>query len=600
MSLTKATFSMIEGAAANILDYGADPTGVADSTAAIQAALDSGINNVYIPSGTYLFSTLIVNKNTRLQGASTRTSILKHTGAAIAIECIYSGSEPDGRGEYIDNGWFIFEDFELMVNGTAGFSVGKTRSTLSQWHNIHMRHRRDLEAGDPNNQYFPGSTAINCDNAPWVNYPTWLNQVNHCFMRGFENGVNLNDTVNAWQINQLYTIECKNHIVLNKSTGITMSDCYFESGIVAAQGIVFGSGGGNKISILDTTFELTNVAATQYAYNFTAGNSNLWDQISPINCKYLIQNDGNSVNSRRIAGTAPQTFVEINRTYLNNAYGILPMLWQPQSSAGLPLAVPNMRIGGLGQTNGNLLLSRSDNNLLDSVLYQNTFGEMSLQSASNVYLAAGQGNTTTITWTAGLLTGATSGTLTGNWTFASGTYVVYFSNSPIFDSISCTFTNGSTAVTFSRGLAANAGTTAYANGIRIDPQWSVFNSDKSFSPYLDNAYAMGQAGRRCSVVYSASGAINTSDANEKKDIIDISEVEKRVASHLKLAMKRFKFKDGKRYHFGIIAQEVKKAFESEGLIAEEYGVFCSDILENGSIRLGVRYDELFAFIISTL
>ena len=539
-----------------------------------------------------------------MHGASTRTSILKHTGAAIAIQCIYSGTEPDGRGEYIDNGWFIFEDFELMVNGTVGFSVGKTRSTFTQWHNIYMRHRRDLEAGDPNNQYFPGSTAINCDNAPWVNYPTWINQINHCFMRGFENAVNLNDTVNAWQINQLYTIECKNHIVLNKATGITMSDCYFESGIAAAQGIVFGSDGGNKISILDTTFEFTNAAATQYAYNFSAGNSYLWSQISPINCKYLINGDGNGVNNRRITGTAPQTFVETNRTILNNAYGVLPMLWQPQSSAGLPLAVPNMRIGGLGQTNGNLLLSRNDNNLLDSVLYQSVFGELSLQSSAGLYLAAGQGNTTTITWTAGLLTGATSGTLTGNWTFASGTYVVYFGNSPGHDSISCTFTNGSTAVTFSRALASNAGTTAYVHGIRIDPQWGVFNSDKSFSPYVDDAYAMGQAGRRCSVVYSATAAINTSDANEKTDIVDISEKEKQVAIKLKSMMKRFKFKDGKRYHFGVIAQDVKTAFESEGLVAEEYGVFCSDtwVNEDGTeqTRLGVRYEELFAFIISSM
>ena len=30
MALTKATFSMIKGASANVLDFGADPTGVAD------------------------------------------------------------------------------------------------------------------------------------------------------------------------------------------------------------------------------------------------------------------------------------------------------------------------------------------------------------------------------------------------------------------------------------------------------------------------------------------------------------------------------------------------------------------------------------------
>lgn len=40
MSLTKVTYSMIKGAPVSALDYGADPTGVADSSAAIQAAID--------------------------------------------------------------------------------------------------------------------------------------------------------------------------------------------------------------------------------------------------------------------------------------------------------------------------------------------------------------------------------------------------------------------------------------------------------------------------------------------------------------------------------------------------------------------------------
>lgn len=40
MSLTKVSYSMIAGAEVNVLDFGADPTGVADSTAALQAAID--------------------------------------------------------------------------------------------------------------------------------------------------------------------------------------------------------------------------------------------------------------------------------------------------------------------------------------------------------------------------------------------------------------------------------------------------------------------------------------------------------------------------------------------------------------------------------
>lgn len=41
MSLTKVTYSMISGENVNVLDFGADPTGVADSTSAIQAAINA-------------------------------------------------------------------------------------------------------------------------------------------------------------------------------------------------------------------------------------------------------------------------------------------------------------------------------------------------------------------------------------------------------------------------------------------------------------------------------------------------------------------------------------------------------------------------------
>jgi len=56
MPLTKVSYSMISGSAVNVLDYGADLTGVADSTSAIQAAFTAAIaagNNVYYPAGIY-------------------------------------------------------------------------------------------------------------------------------------------------------------------------------------------------------------------------------------------------------------------------------------------------------------------------------------------------------------------------------------------------------------------------------------------------------------------------------------------------------------------------------------------------------------------
>jgi len=142
-------------------------------------------------------------------------------------------------------------------------------------------------------------------------------------------------------------------------------------------------------------------------------------------------------------------------------------------------------------------------------------------------------------------------------------------------------------------VSTNGGTPAF-----------VVDGTGSIRPATDDVTACGAPAHRWTNVYATNGTIITSDANDKTDIVDISDVEKRVAVKLKSSMKRFKLKNGTRYHFGTIAQDVKAAFESEGLIAEEYGVFCSDTWTNEDgteqTRLGVRYDELFAFIISTL
>ena len=60
MSLTKASYSMIQGATANVLDFGADITGATDSTSAFNSAFATG-KAVYAPAGTYLVRNVPIN-----------------------------------------------------------------------------------------------------------------------------------------------------------------------------------------------------------------------------------------------------------------------------------------------------------------------------------------------------------------------------------------------------------------------------------------------------------------------------------------------------------------------------------------------------------
>jgi len=76
MSLTKATYSMVNGAPANVLDFGADPTGLADSTAAFTNAL-AVAERVYAPKGTYLVGDVYVAGTKVLYGDGMESTFLK-------------------------------------------------------------------------------------------------------------------------------------------------------------------------------------------------------------------------------------------------------------------------------------------------------------------------------------------------------------------------------------------------------------------------------------------------------------------------------------------------------------------------------------------
>jgi len=176
--------------------------------------------------------------------------------------------------------------------------------------------------------------------------------------------------------------------------------------------------------------------------------------------------------------------------------------------------------------------------------------------------------------------------------------------------------------------------------------WSI-DSDN----YRDNAISLGRpSAYRFDDAYIVNGVTTGSDGNEKQDIAELDEAEKRVALAAKSLVRKYRWIDAvekkgddARIHVGVIAQDLKAAFEAEGLDAHRYGMFMSntywmadetlpaveeELDEEGNViteakperivqrvyegdqevpegatehvRLGVRYPELLAFIIGAL
>lgn len=153
MSLTKATYSMIEGAPVNVLDYGADPTGVADSTAAIQAAINAlTTGQTLVFEGNFrLTDELTITNKTRVRltgngriffdGAPSSAYIFLLVGTVADIEIDHLTLVGDGDGTF--------------TQGAIGCNSGQTISN-TRFHDLKIS---DINVGISHNANLSGSWA---------------------------------------------------------------------------------------------------------------------------------------------------------------------------------------------------------------------------------------------------------------------------------------------------------------------------------------------------------------------------------------------------------------------------------------------------------
>lgn len=132
MSLTKVSYSMINGEVINVLDYGADLSGTNDSTTAIQAAIDFAYANgggvVYLSAGDYKTTGVVCKDRVSIKGDGQFVTTFNLIGTNSI--CISSPAQAtmlaSGTAFY-----GTFENFNISFSDST--QIGVSYVGLSRW-----------------------------------------------------------------------------------------------------------------------------------------------------------------------------------------------------------------------------------------------------------------------------------------------------------------------------------------------------------------------------------------------------------------------------------------------------------------------------------
>jgi len=132
MSLTKVSYSMIAGAFANVVDFGASTTATAAAnTVAFQAAIDSGLGTVLVPAGTFLVNGTINVGTTIICGSGKNTIISSSaTGDTFRVGAtVLSGGISTGGG---------IVNLTITITSTTGVAIRLLQTSNAIVENVNV------------------------------------------------------------------------------------------------------------------------------------------------------------------------------------------------------------------------------------------------------------------------------------------------------------------------------------------------------------------------------------------------------------------------------------------------------------------------------
>lgn len=545
MALTKAHNRMIDGSAVNVKDFGAIGDGTTDDTTALQAAFDAAATagvGVYA-EGTFKITGIVYIKgNADLSKATFNV----HDTPAVAVE---------------------------VSTGPTAISTGGTATLLRT---------KVIWLPEVNNMTKPATG--------WAGQGTGVRVVNL-----YESQLYVNK-ITGFDIGLLLT---------SKNTGTAYNNITLgfldNNKVNLSLAPVDGTGWVNENNIIGGRFyhdgsEGTNVSGVRHiliAQNAApsgSGNNNLFVKPS-------------------VEGDVPEYTIECAgayNTFLQGRYEGAPKVLYTGTSANY--GTDNVIFGGYAGSNITYTYSGTTGQKNQSIGFRGgNFATVSSTEGAFKYMnTSGSGEPVFAFFEANTQPeGAASGEWSGR---VSAQGIKGKQKADTYERINVDFVNG--RMLLGAGSAAPTSFIRAFGANRVQVQ--AVGSGRAFEPTDDDVIALGGASNLWSEVFSGTGTINTSDERKKQDIRNLSDAEAAVAVRLKGLVKAYRFKnavekkgDEARIHVGVIAQEVIAAFEAEGLDPMRYGIVCYDEWEADEDKeagnaYGVRYDELWAFIISAL
>ena len=591
MALTKVSYSLITNAPVNVVDKGADPTGVADSTQAIKDALAQS-SSIWFPAGTYLVSSTIRSEvavfingeeNVIIKAVAPFTGIaVTDAGSPVSLKAVFAIF----RGTTIND----ITGARISAELVAASKIGPITIDCDQVADYGLFLERAPYTEAMCNVFSAANTGI------WSGVYCWgvrleQNKILDCITNGVflgtaANGVTL-DNVNIWG----YPTRTVNAIQSNgNNNGVFINGGFVERCQVGVY--ITGRPGPHTLTGID--FEAHSLYCVKVEHD--TGETRRGGPITILNC-YLdsteedIWNDDCYVSVDGCRIRAPAT-TSGSHFYSNNTYS--------------QFAIKNSSFDGAGGTPISPNFSETD-----TVVYE------TINNDGVSVLVKG--------WNTGVTYKATY--KSDQYGFGADKYKAFQSGYLDFQTSNQGGVNDLNVgrSTWFVQQVNDTGTPAVLQkvGVKLEALGTTVNG---FVPLSDNDRVLGSSSNRWSVVYAGTGAINTSDANEKQQIRLLDDAEKTVARNIKGLIKAFKFNDAvalkgdnARIHVGAVAQEVAQAFVDAGLDPAKYALFCKDewhtldgeiVLANadgvypeGSVkheRLGLRYEQMLAFVIAVI